>query len=432
MKTHTKTITAFLTLILTLTLITSCRNDLDYTVVTKDSLDNGGTDTAALFVNGSAFSYVDDDDSTDSVISVPAVTCNSHMAIHDGQIYYAGKTSLCRYDIKTGNITYVCPDPLCDHKTAECPFYGIDGSYGVYFSDSDILYKQSYSIIDKNGEASDVSRVVKYDTENDELTVLREINSDLIVSGMVVDGSSCFYIDTVYDEETNEYTFAFCRQNTDTLTTEIIESDEWKYSPMMSCGGKLYISDMMNSDLICRDVTTGEEYTVASNVGYKYKCDDGFIYSTENGGEVRVCDENGENNKSLGVNGVSYLYVTEKYIYYTLDMPKEIVFGDDGYRDGYREETGTVNISPIYRMDHDGTDVRKVFVPYREGDGSFYTLGSFIVSGRYIYSSFNRYTSAENDSGETVWSAGTSLNNNVMIRYDTETGDIYFIDFNSI
>jgi hypothetical protein len=60
------------------------------------------------------------------------ISDGGNMIFYQDCLYYYDNLTLMRYNINTQNISFVCEDPLCDHKTIECPFYGAERDFHIY------------------------------------------------------------------------------------------------------------------------------------------------------------------------------------------------------------------------------------------------------------------------------------------------------------
>ena len=102
-------------------LFTSCQDP--YIPVQKDP-PQSGTDTAGPS---------EETNSIDEPIQEYVLRA-TQLQYYNGSLYfYKGHSSFflnqasgvfSRYNIETGNVTSVCPDPLCTHNTQDCPFAG--------------------------------------------------------------------------------------------------------------------------------------------------------------------------------------------------------------------------------------------------------------------------------------------------------------------
>ena len=75
-------------------------------------------------------------------------------------------------------------------------------------------------------------------------------------------------------------------------------------------------------------------------------------------------------------------------------------------------------------MKHDGTGKETVFEPDIEEGKYCFWIDNFVVLGRYIYAQYHWLDVID---GETV--VGWSFDSKSYVRYDTVTGERYYIDF---
>ncbi|MGM9652116.1 MAG: hypothetical protein ACI3XP_00570 [Eubacteriales bacterium] len=72
---------------------------------------------------------LDEYDVADAPIAQPRNP--SLLQYHAGCIYFSSDTVM-RYSIHSGTLTSLCPDPLCFHNTAECPFFKVGTNPEIY------------------------------------------------------------------------------------------------------------------------------------------------------------------------------------------------------------------------------------------------------------------------------------------------------------
>ncbi len=76
------------------------------------------TDTGITDILPAGFTYTDSDDTPCS----GNITVLGDPEVVGDYLYWEGGTTLMRYNVRTGNITTVCADPLCDHKPTAARF----------------------------------------------------------------------------------------------------------------------------------------------------------------------------------------------------------------------------------------------------------------------------------------------------------------------
>ena len=404
----------------------SCGDNLDYNtpdVTDTEDIDNtqgvvSDGYTERQFVNTSEYTYISNEDNTEGIIMPSVIDNDSKISVYNDELYFMIDKSIIRFNPETYNITGLCPDPLCNHFTLDCPFYFFDHTFGFYIYDNEIYYHQHYPTYDENRRENDkeVNEVVKYNLENGVKTSLRDITANMYSPNMIFYEDSCYYVDITYNDEKKIYEYAICKQDLNTLKIDTIYSDDvWTYTPSMAYDGKLYIYNSIDNSYFYKNIVDGTDTEVINNAGSVFKCDNYFIYKNTDG-EICKCDLNGNNIESLNIDNVDYMYITNNYIYYMQKLYKPIGVNERG-------DTISINLSPIYRTNHDGSDVTVIFTPDYESD-YFYTMNRFIVQGRYLYSTYDWF-----DKYNNVWMGNTSKNTDSFIRYDTITKEVYYINF---
>ena len=392
----------------------SCSNNLKYDVDVIEDDTSKGKDR--IFKNTVEFSYIEDSDGIDKVEALGQNGNQTYLGVYNGQLYLLRNKPICRFNTITGNKTYICPDPLCTHKTVDCPFYSFCNDF--YFWGNSVFYTQDYQ--DKNYEW--VRTVVEYNMSIGTKKVLRNREEGFYAPNMVFYGDGYYYTDIIRDKDTNKYKHSFCYQNTLTKEITVLDTQKvWRYNPRMAFDDKLYIYDLVDNKLIYRDLKTGEDYDVCDNASGMFKCDGYFICtkydSATNRQEIIRCNYDGSEQQSLGVTDAKYIYVTNNYIYYTTENYVQTKVDENG-------KPFYVNMGDICRMKHDGTGKETVFEPDIEEGKYCFWIDDYIVMGRYIYAQYHWLDVID---GETV--VGKSFDSKSYVRYDTVTGERYYIDF---
>ena len=161
---------------------------------------------------------------------------------YDGSIYFINGNSsvflkdntnevitMKRLNVETGNITNVCPDPLCSHTTASCPFAGKINSF--FIDGSNIVYIRNY--VSRQGEKSvGIRQFCSYDLDNMEFTahITEEIMSGVTTSQynkMLYYNNKCYYYDYIYDTTTNKYHWILKRLDLETNKITIIGDEKF-------------------------------------------------------------------------------------------------------------------------------------------------------------------------------------------------------------
>jgi len=312
--------------------------------------------------------------------------------MHTGNPYNAvpqsGKGTLTRYNPETGNITAVCPDPLCSHDTMDCPFVGKVFFY--YFKDNSIYYiRKIHTSI--NREPRNIRQHCCYDIESMKMTVLHEEENDggFASPNSLIHNGYWYFYESVYIEETQTDARAVVRINLSTKKREILLVNETEQNDgseiseeeavaasrsntlKFAIGDRLYFSDLLNIYSTTTELTDKTVHFEANFVNTDAKTDGTYVYasipayddqgkSTGTSRLHRFSLETGEET-DLGIEvRPGNWYLTEQYIYFDTKNP---LYLNDTIPDEKEEKAG--NIDAIWRCRHDGSGLEKVFDLYR-------------------------------------------------------------------
>ncbi|MBQ8370567.1 MAG: hypothetical protein IJY35_11370, partial [Clostridia bacterium] len=143
-------------------------------------------------------------------------------------LYFYGDT-IRRYNPVTGNVTYLCSDPLCTHGT-ECPFMGMSPIKSLYVHNNQVNYEQfGYVPVEGvNGtEYELVERKMRFDIEKQTSKVVFDYIRDGIEysGGRAVDdyyaGEYYYYLHHVLDER-ERLNYEMRRENLETGKIEVL------------------------------------------------------------------------------------------------------------------------------------------------------------------------------------------------------------------
>lgn len=354
-------------------------------------------------------------------------------------------TTMKRLNVETGNITNVCPDPLCSHTTASCPFAGKISSF--FIDESDIIYIRSY--VTSNGDKSiGVRQFCSYDLKNMEFTA--HITEDMIsgvttsqYNKMLYHDDKCYYYDYIHDEETNKYHWILKKLDLETNQVKTIGDskfyDDGEGNPfaeefLFIVNDRIYfknINTIYSTTVELTDKQVHSEGVFVSNNIYtngKY-----IFYGIPEGNEITEniyrIDLDGNNKIDLGIKSTNDWFLTTEYIYY--------------YNPNYFEletanRSGTVSFfnDSMKRCDHDGKMKEDVFIADHSNKDKpelYLQLSSNIVVGNYIYSTYY-LVSDDNlnglvDDGEYYQSSSDFYKFNIM-RININTGERSYLYIN--
>jgi len=273
-----------------------------------------------------------------------------------------------RMNVKTNNITYICPDPLCGHDSVECPFAG--NIINFYVEDNKIYYIRMVMDYAKDGQFNGLlTQYCNYDITTMKLKVLyeKQVTTMGINDTSVFHNGYWYFLEVIYDEE-YQGTWGLHRINLKTGKMEVVLSDETSAaSPMnqilFAIDDRLYFSDLksiystnaemedkvvhVEGEFVTKQIYTNGEAVFygapapnASQTLHRYELDTG-------------------KHTDLGIQTSTEWFLTEQYIYY---MAPQLL-----YHEGQDPETAIPSgvSDAVWRCRHDGTEKEKVFDLYK-------------------------------------------------------------------
>jgi len=337
-------------------------------------------------------------------------TCFSYW---NGGLYFYGTSSpVTRYNIETGNVTSACYDPLCSHKSMECPiFVDRDRGMGFILVDGKMVYRRLVYEVNRKEHKIDISNQrCYYDMSTTEYRILKDepaaMNSGMLADEIYYD-QKWYYYETSYDEETGK-TFGgvFCINTENGKITDYSEkTKELNIQKILFCvDDRLYFTDagsVFSTDMNLEDL---QVHVSAPFVG-KFRTDGEAVFYAETEypygtdsmpvHRLRRYDITDWFCTDLDiVTDYSLWFLTDQYIYYA---PFEAVDGDIG--DFY------LNFKSIWRCKHDGSEKEKVFdlLYFHEGETKPYCAISIdnlsvpVVVGDSMYAMFNKWEDMDAD-----------------------------------
>jgi len=433
--------------------LTSCNDD---TLHYPDEFEKEAEDPAVL----PDFTY----NPTDDKMVTGIVNSGSMPLIMEGYLYFTdwkgvgvpgeGKSAnvLYRLNPATGNITEVCPDPLCYHTDADCPLFAIDDSYGVVAVNNKIYYRRRHITGIEGSNVLWYDMDVVYDIAKNKTT---EIFDHSDVQGAYVmllntDKYRFFTKSVVSFTETGEEIFTPCLFRTDLETLETKNLGEIAAPAecyIAAVGDRLYFTDakvLYSTDFDFKDKTViTEDFIPASalldGVGgkwfnlYTLSCDGEYIYYGLSDGEgegyiLHRISLDGKIRENLGIEMASY-QMTEKYIYYTIN--DSISIGKSRIR-GYAGDEIILTGSEIRRCAHDGSGDEHVFT--FEGEYAATRTHSYVLNDGYLYCNIYSYVDHDGDGvyedGDYVANGDSRSEGYRLLRIHADSGEPYLIEYN--
>lgn len=173
----------------------------------------------------------------------------------DNYIYTMIGSVLYRISPYSATAVPMCPDPLCFHDNASCPFYG------VYNEKVETAGKYMYYLKDDGGWGAYAKKLCRFDMERGEFKVLYEPEEGSLLN-WELNGSE-IYFNLAYTDKDLKNTFDVCRFDLSTQKLTVLTEEPVKLSQnfMSEKDGRLYWR-----------VLTGNEY-YSTDREYKNRID---------------------------------------------------------------------------------------------------------------------------------------------------------------
>ena len=363
----------------------------------------------------------------------------------DGLRLVENKT-LHRWNVRTNNMTTVCPDPLCGHNIRSCPFFAMDSE--IYLYNNKILFLYRYTLIlerpNARGERSESGAGFRlHNTSTGRSYVRSGFDPAVYINHRkLFIGNYVLYYDYIYNEEIGEWVFAINRWNL--LTNDIVviagmnnvfdfgavHSHLMASNFLFSIDSRIYFTDgriIYSTDInygnridhiegnFLLDVKTNGQY-----IFYGVPIEDGsFVQS------IHRINFDGTNNMELGIFTRGRWEITENYIYYL--KYDEIAIGRQELTGWIGGEYLILHESEVWRSNHDGNNHELVF--RFEGDLAYHRIRDEIFAGNYIYAFYEYWVDSSEDGvfrdrdHRQSWS-GEYFS---IMRINVETGEVFFI-----
>lgn len=361
------------------------------------------------------------------------------MQYTDGILYFFSEGVLQRLICSTGNVTTVCPDPLCMHDTSACPLYKVD-SY-IAAPDGNIYINQQYGDVRLNalGENIGVDHVAHY-ARFDPVSTKKKVyfsyisedtdSLSLFISNEVFTDQYRIYKDYMADEK-GVWHAALIRMNLESGEREFLESyssgetqgdlitsvpfpgflygDSEKLILLGDDGIYSLSTDGKSRETILTEIPTSNSY-LSDGKNLFYQKSDTLCTIPLSGGEEKVVAEN-----------VYTWKMTENYIYFWTN--DEVNLGEIDIK-GYLADELILYGSTLMRCKHDGSGLTEVFT--FNGDYENARAGSWLAAGNYVYMTYSKWSDTD---GDGVFEDGDEFRSDyrratVLLRLDTATGEL--------
>ena len=276
---------------------------------------------------------------------------------------------IMKYNIKSGETTFLCPDPFCTHTDKGCQFFSVSFVYignTVYYTKQDeisgkgTMYSfdadtaETKTVYSQNGVLNCVyayeQRILLYAAESYERT----------------SGRYYFWYDTA-NGKTEELRDSVINQN---YIIHSIENDRIIWHPVRS--DEYYSTDLSGGDF--------KEYTFGNYYGNRYR---GALDTDGDGVQHynMYVTLKGESEERLLIADLGLPLFAEDKIIYTKTVPKEerkIAFVDE-FGNEFTDDYG----GDVYIMDPDGKNSRLLFHT-DESIAEMIPEGNVLISGDYF------------------------------------------------
>ena len=398
------------------TALVGCESSFRY----ADEIDNTVNNDAPVFPweLEQEFTYTEFGDSNGNVINFDD-SFLSGIEIHDGKFYILQPLKPMIYDPVTNTQTYVCTDPLCDHKIG-CPFSMTRMEEGIHAVKDFVVYFKG---------GSGKPQVAKYSRTDRTVTILRPITENVYTPDMVALEDCYYFIDVSYDEKTQLFTYSLCRQYYDSKEIEVLKSShEYDYSILGADGDVIYYYDEIKKELVTYSATLRKELSAvktSSSFDSMALCKDGYLIYRTTKGELMRVNTDGSGQRSLGVSGVHSFYLTDSYIYYLTVEDTVAAKGVQITSTGEKHYEFDLQIHAVYRTDHEGDNRELVWKNKEESNVT--QLAEFVVVGNYLYSTFSNYYLEDGYYINAIELGQGASKTQYYQRIDCTTGEFYYI-----
>ncbi len=359
-----------------------------------------------------------------------------HVNTPTGMIFLAGyeREKTTYYNKLTGNVTHICPDPLCRHKD-DCIWAKMEGlkyvsDTHIYFVADDHLYRSDLNRnhVEDLGLAMETSgnRIVYVDGDLLYMQMLLYKPDSTAIFGFGVFDCKTKEFTTVYDEEFI-YTVAVTGGDTVWFYYHLDSSTIYKTDLNFS-----YQEKVLTSESAMRVQMANEEYLL---IGEGDMLAASYLYHIETGEKIYL---------PKGLHTSSYPTLNSKYLYYSKDMTEEekaispmkdyynYVAPDGNFRAGLFTGDGR-----IYRLNLEtGEEELCAEISY---NGVPIRILEIVADGDAIYISYLTYKDFHNyynqKYGSNHWDGSVDYYQHEPSRYlyiDMTNGTVNLIDPNRI
>ena len=288
--------------------------------------------------------------------------------------YFLLDNALARFNVTTGEVTYLCDDPLCAHGT-DCTFSDMGFEFCVDEQKHEVCFVS-------NG------RLIKYDMESKRITVLHEIDT---TEGAQGNGGAMTALAHGYYWYRDAYAKVFYRVHLDTGTYERLDAS---YDiPQAYIDGRYYCTDSTSpvTNVYSLDTSMGDKQIILADCVLYYVSFDhvqapnsGYItFSEWQDGELVQCAYDLTTHQKSAYQATVKSGLTWKdYVCYTQTVSEPRLMGECGLNGKIYNRTG----GTVYRYDT-ATDTEEILfsnddlvigMPEVIGGYLVYDFGAFV------------------------------------------------------
>ncbi len=360
----------------------------------------------------------------DSFINRTAVNMANRMWTVGTNVYFTNgifPSTLYMLDTAADSVICLCTDPLCDHKSDECPFYGLH-SFEILEDGTILMFCSCFS---EDGYGAYIRH---YDPRTGRITSSSEITTDSLGPEIVHDGIRV-YQDSLHDEETDTDIFPLYKSvlKTGEKTPLTLDSDgnPTDFSGQLLCfyEGRYYYTDF---ETVYSMDTDGGDIRPLCTLSEKnafwpvvFGRDMIYLLNQERNSVIILSLKDGtETFVPLQTQRTDSFKITENYIYYFAG--EETVLGK-AVVSGYSADEVVLSGGELWRCGHNGENHEKVFS--FEGEYSGLRPLEWAVVGDKFYCSYSMWVDHD---GDGIYRDGDNIYSYAM--NGKTTSELFFAD----
>ena len=368
---------------------------------------------------------------------------SSQLYMEDGALYFDGglgdgKLVPMRLNLATGNLTAVCPDPVCAHDTTECPLYGTRDFLPIEFAGhTQYLVLRRYYDQRQTLTGWDpvrIEQLERYDPTGGKSVVLETYDGNYSLGPEVYLGQYRFYMSSDYDEE-GKWVGGLTRMNLENGRRELLWPQE-DAMPLLAKDGRVWASnggELFSFDGLAEDPasTRRTEREGLFPLTGTFSTDGiNLYYPSAHDGMLRVVPLDGGEEAEIDLPfAKGYGIVTAAGGWLTYFSGGDTDLGKADIR-GYASTVVELNGEEFRRCRPDGSEDQCVF--RFEGEYASFRPLHIAADGRYLYCTYSWWEDPDGDGvyrdGDQHYSFPVNGHDNCsLLRIDCETGEAKII-----